>query len=252
MLFSLLLACTGATDTDSAKETGTTDSDTEETTETGTTTSGGATVSGTVLAPDGTPLANGNVQLCDIQCYIATSGSDGSFSFAGTPAGSYKLDVLGELQGYGHARAPVVVEEGVDQTLPWNIQVFEAGPGATLSGSDSYVFGDVIWTVDSANIELPLGYDSYDFNVNVIDGAAIPAYWDVSPAFALSFLPWDAEPTAAFDIGVSGQAEVPYTVYAIGLHGDLEEVGTAAGAGGIVAAAGLQPTNLTWLVYVAQ
>lgn len=50
------------------------------------------TVSGILLAPDGTPLSGGRVQLVELQRQV-TTGADGLFRFAAVPAGTYRLSV---------------------------------------------------------------------------------------------------------------------------------------------------------------
>ena len=226
-------------------DTGTEDSDTGETPT--------FAASGSVIDHTGAALGGARIQFCDLLCYTATSEADGSFLVEGVKAGTYKIDVdgfdLGSEYGYGRYPAGPVVD--ADVTLPWSAMVPEAGETKTIS-SGEYVYGGAVhWTVDSSIIDLPLGYDTYDFTVGLTDGALLTSYWDQDPAFAVTFLPFASEISGSFDISVSGAwPDGNYDVYQVGNHGDLEPIGSAIGVGGSVTGLGLTPEILTWVVFV--
>jgi hypothetical protein len=67
-------------------------------------------------------------------------------------------------------------------------------------------------------------------------------------------MPFDTEVTGPFDLAVTGTFDAAeYDVYAQGQHGEIDApIGTATAADGVLTATDLQPSLLTWLVFVAK
>lgn len=226
-------------------ETGTEDSDTGETPL--------FNATGSVIDFNGAALGGARIQFCDLLCYTATSEADGSFLVEGVKAGNYKIDVDGFDIGaeYGYGRYPAGAVTDADVTLAWPAMVPAAGETKTITNGSYSFAGGVTWTIDSSIIDLPLGYDAYDFTVGVTDGAMLTAYWEQDPAFAVTFLPFASEIAGSFDLSVSGSwPDGNYDVYQVGTHGELEPIGSAVSVGGSVTGLGLTPEILTWVVFV--
>jgi hypothetical protein len=122
----------------------------------------------------------------------------------------------------------------------------------SITSSGTYTFGNVSWTVNGADLEVPFGEDEGMFSVGEVSADKIPALWGVTPAVAVTFLPLATVVSGAFDVDVAGDFTGTYDVYSVDEHGSLEgPIGTATGADGHLVASGIQPTLLTWLLFVA-
>ncbi|MFZ5478116.1 MAG: hypothetical protein ACOZNI_15215 [Myxococcota bacterium] len=262
----LLLACAGSPE-DSAGGDADADTDTDADTDadtdvddTGTYTDtdpSDATVTGGVVLYDGTAPPGMDVQLCETVCFSGVTLDGGGILFEELDEGSYKLDVLGEAFGsgdYGHSRVHVELAMSEQHVLPAPVFVPQVVGPETIASSGTYEIGAVTWTVDPAQIELPFGADEGQFWVGVVAGEDIPAgMYPVTASLAVAFLPFGAEPLAAFDLTVD--AALPagtYDLYDVDDHGNLEAAGTATSDGAVVTATEIAPRFLTWLLFVPQ
>ena len=257
-----LVACgadpkdTGSLDTggDSATDTGA--SDTADSGDTEDTDPATASISGVVVAADGSHPAGMEVQVCDQLCTPTTTDANGAFAVSGLRGGSYKVDALGETvagETWGHTRVHVDLEaaETHEMALPLYVPVVSAARTLTTGAN---TFGAVTWTVDPASLDVPFGYDDFGFAVGSVPGAEVPDYWGVAPAAVVTFLPFATEVSAAFDFAVAGTWSAGlYDVYSVDAKGKIEgPVGSAASTDGTSLAGRATPSLLTWLLVVPQ
>ncbi len=257
-----LVACgsdpkdTASVDTaaDTATDTGTTDtSDSGDTEDTDPST---ASISGVVVAADGSHPAGMEVQVCDQLCTPTTTDAYGAFAVTGLRGGSYKVDALGEGvagQTWGHTRVHVDLEAGAAHVMEQPLYVPAVSAARTLT-SGANTFGAVSWTVDPATLDVPFGYDDFGFAVGSVAGAEVPDYWGLAPTAVVSFLPFATEVSDAFDFAIAGAWSTGlYDVYSVDAKGRIEgPVGSAASTDGTSLAGRATPTLLTWLLIVPQ
>lgn len=195
--------------------------------------------------------------MCETICYSQDSVSDGTFLFTGLPAGSYKVDAVGEsVDGgdYGRIRIHIEVADAEVVALPEGLYMPKmVGPQTVTAGE--HTFGTVTWTVSAADVTVPFGYEEDRYSVGVVAGADIPSYYGVAAAYAVAFYPLATEVSAPFGVVATGTgvADGTYDVYAVSALGETEgPVGTAVAAGGTLTAASVQPAVLSWLLFVPQ
>jgi hypothetical protein len=217
-------------------------------------------ISGVVIGPDGAPRVGADVQICDHVCIPLTTGEGGTFRRDALPAGSYKVDALGEsAEGadLGHARVHVDLADGAQVAIAEPLYLPRMEAAQTLTSSGRHVFGSVAWTVDPATLAVPFGVEAGTFRVGVVPADAARPWWDArTPAGAVAFLPFGTEVGAPFTVEVAGTwPSASYDVYAVDDKGRLEgPLATASVSGTGTAAvlrATVQPTLLTWLVFYA-
>ncbi len=215
-------------------------------------------ISGVVVGPDGAPRVGADVQICDHVCISLTTGEGGVFRREALPAGSYKVDGLGEADDLGHARVHVDLADSAQVSLAEPLYLPRMEPSQTLTGAGRHVFGDVAWTVDPGTLTAPFGAAENAYRIGTVPPDAAPPWWEArTPARAVAFLPFATEVAAPFTVEVGGSwTAASYEVYAIDAKGQLEgPLATAsvagAGTGDAVLTATVQPTLLTWLVFFA-
>ena len=217
-------------------------------------------ISGVVIGPDGAPRVGADVQVCDHVCISFTTGEGGVFRREALPAGSYKVDALGEsAEGadLGHARVHVDLAEGAEVEIAEPLYLPRMEAAQTLTSAGRHVFGGVAWTVDPATLRLPFGAEAGTFRVGVVPPDAARPWWDARvPAGAVAFLPFGTEVDAPFTVEVAGAwAGSSYEVYGLDdkgrLEGPLATASVSGSGNGAVLSATVQPTLLTWLVFYA-
>ncbi len=265
LFFTLLLVggCTSeSVDTVSkVEDTGTPDSGGSNETgiDTGPTDNG--TVTGSVVTFDGNTPTGMAVTFCQTVCYSGKTTGGGQFEFADVPAGDYKLDAIGEglNDDWGHIRVRVLLDALQTVALPFPLFVPHQPDVqlVTYGQRSSLTFDGVTISIDGASlIEEPSdGETTLAVSAGLVLRDDVPAFWDVEPTFAVSFLPFATEVLGAFDIDVvdaMGEfAGDEFDVYAVGEHGDTEgPIGTAIRDGDTLTAMGIKPTVLTWLLFV--
>ncbi|MDP2312230.1 MAG: hypothetical protein Q8P41_04940 [Pseudomonadota bacterium] len=267
LLLLLLLACTGAPkdDTGSAADTDTdTDADTDTDTDADTDVVRNSAISGMVVFEDGSPASGMEVQICSTVCRYLTTDAAGYFGIANLEAALFKVDAIGAsygTPGYGNALVGVdLAQDQVFEIAPAMVAPPIDGPVVVneASGSQSYTAGQVTLTFAASSLSMPFGaVDSdtgnFDLYAGVLEGAAVPAHWAVTPSFTVNLLPWGSELEAPMDVVVTGltSADGTYDVYALEEYGAVEgPLGTATVVAGTATASGLQPAVWTWLLFV--
>jgi hypothetical protein len=259
----LFAGCPAPTEADKAEETDAdtdadadadadADSDTDADTDTGSV--GDSTVSGTVLAYDGSTPAGVPVQLCDHRCFSGVTTEGGVLTYENVEAGAYKLDVLGEtLDGdFGRTRIQLDVAATENHEIAAPIYLPQVIT-QTITTSGTFTFGDARWTVDPAEIEPPFGAVEGEYSVGVVGGEHLAGMYDLNPALGVAFLPFAAEPLAPFDLEIDVALNAgTYDVYYLDEHGEMVATGTATADGSVLTATQIQPALLTWLLFVPQ
>ena len=272
MLALLLAACAGDTSDDKALDSADdadadTDTDTDTDTDADTDTDpGDGAISGTVQYYDGTIASGFPVQVCSLLCRYVDTDASGNFALTGLDAGDYRVDTVGAEEGRNLGNFVVnvpLLESEIRAITPalWVPHVEGPVVSNEVAGRDTYTVGDVTLTFAATDLELIFGTadpDTGDFDVyaGVANGADLPAFWSVTPTFAVTLLPWAAGVLAGFDMEVDGLTapDGTYQVYALDDFGRLEQVpvGTASVSGGHATATGLTPEVWTWLLFVAE
>lgn len=118
-------------------------------------------VSGTVRDSTGTALANAKVQVLDSPIPVATTGADGTYSFAAVPLGSYQVKAsAGGCNGDQTQALTVDGDETLDFTLPTKKDLF--GHSCVIEGPN-YVEGDTPLALsgDDTTTTVPLPFDFF-------------------------------------------------------------------------------------------
>ena len=254
-----LLACTGSAVDDSGSAPADTDTDTDTDTDPRT-----AEISGSVIYQDGTPAADFPMQVCSLVCRYTSTDAAGNFSQAGLEAAKFKVDAVGaeiEAANLGNGLVGVTLAEAEVFAIQPAI-VVPAVEGPVLSNKNAsrqtYAVGRVSLTFAGTDLELPFGAadrdtGAFDLYAGVLEGAEIPAFWSVTPAFAVTLLPWAVRPAGPMDIGLTGLsvADGSYSVYALSEYGEVEgPLGTVEVAGGAGTASAVQLSSWTWVLFV--
>jgi hypothetical protein len=168
----LLLACTG-TDAESGKPddsgsvTDTDTADTDTTDDSGTTDTRTASLTGSVVGPDGSPLEGAAVNVCRMVCYRQNTDAAGAYVYDALEAWTASFYVIPAVgSGLATAMAPITWAEDEDKVI--DVQMLELDDTHPIPATAAEVeVTDGLW--------LTLGMDTLTppFGIDLVDTAAV-------------------------------------------------------------------------------
>ncbi len=202
LALTLLIACDAdTTEADTAgadtTETGTTEGTAPSSTDTGEApqdSEGTIAVSGSVLAPDGSPAADIRVTLCHGVCRYSDTDETGAFSFTGASPNTYALHFmeLGTERGWAQVLVAIELVEGEDQVLETPLVMAPLGEDTLVEAATTVAVGEGLsLTLDPDEVVLPYGTDTLTVSAASpttlppgLPDAEILAIWYLDPFYA--------------------------------------------------------------------
>lgn len=201
---TFILACAGGADTEPASsdsaDTGLTDDttteDSGETEDTGTT---GvlltASLTGTVVGPDGAPLVDVAVNICRLVCLRVSPDDAGRYSYPELEAWTASFYVIPDVEsGLATAMAPITWADGEDKVIDVRMVVLDDPLPIPASAEEVEVTEGLWLTLGMDTLEPPFGVDLEDVAaVRVPEADRLPIELDGEVLDVWYIHPWEAE-----------------------------------------------------------